>query len=137
MGFFSFNNFIPAPVLLAFLFSTAMIFIFVQMKLKNEQRKYFQEISNSFDDPALICDNTGNVLFANQTFIYLFGPKLIPVNELLDISDIRKMPLGTDTKLNCRDGKRRDFTIYKLMNRTLAFNEELFVIIIKDSIHLL
>lgn len=109
------------------------LFIFLHVKSKNEQGKYFQELSNSFEDAALICDFTGKVLFANKTFVYLYGPKLIPIDELLDISDIKKMPLGTDTKLNCKDGKDRDFTIYKLMNRTRSYQEELFIITIKSK----
>lgn len=110
-----------------------MLFFFQLMKSKVEQGRYFQELSNSFEDSALICDFTGKILFVNQTFTYLYGPKLIPIEELLDISDIRKMPLGTDTRLSCKDGKNRDFTVYKLLNQTSRYQEELFVITIKDK----
>lgn len=118
---------------LTILFFLAVLFIFLHMKSKDEQGKYFQELSNSFEDSALVCDFTGKVLFANKTFIYLHGPKLIPINEFLDISDLRKMPLGTDTRAQFKDGRNCDYVVYKLMNRTSQYQEELFVILIKES----
>lgn len=115
------------------MFFDFIFFIQLKHKAKTKEGEYFQELSNSFQEPAIICDLTGRILFANQAFVYLYGPQLNPVSELLNISDIKKMPLGIDTKLNCKYGRDCNFTVYKLMNRTSHYQDDLFVITIKEK----
>jgi PAS domain-containing protein len=128
-----FDMFLSLPYLLAFQLCFLILFLFIQLKSKAKEGEYFQELSNSFQEPAIICDLTGRILFANQAFVYLYGPQLNPISELLDISDIKKVPLGTDTKLKCKYGRNCNFTVYKLMNRTNHYQDELFVITIKEK----
>lgn len=118
---------------LAFLFCLTMLLVVLLMKSRNEQKRYFQELSNSFEESALICDLTGKILFVNQTFAYLHGPLAIPIQELLDVTDIKKIPLGSDTQFNFKDGKNRDFTVYKLLNKTRFYQKDLFIITIKEK----
>lgn len=135
-SFFSQDSSQIVLYLSAFLFCLAMLIVFLLMQSKIEQKRYFQELSNSFEDSAFICDFNGKILFVNQTFTYLHGPLAIPIQELLDVTDIKKIPLGSDEQFNFKDGKNCDFTIYKLLNKTSFYQKDLFIITIKEKISL-
>jgi hypothetical protein len=113
-----------------------VIVIFFQMKSKEEQEeqeKYFQQLSNSFEEAALICNAKGKLFFSNNAFKNAYGSKIITIEEFLDIADIEKMPLGTDITFNKDNGEKHGLVIYKMMNRTKNYQEELFIVIMKES----
>lgn len=94
-----------------------------------EEKKYFQGLVNSFDGPVLICDFRGKILFINKTLKNDYNEKLILIEEMLSKSQLDKMSLGSDLKHAFSCDSFCLYNIYKLLNNTESFQEDLYIMV--------
>lgn len=92
---------------------------------------YFQEITNSFEEAALICNKEGLIIVMNDAFKDKYGGLEGTVHNLLEETEISDIAFGKEQIFS----NKINVTVLKLMNRTEKFPDDLFIIIVKEIIH--
>lgn len=94
---------------------------------------YFEQIADSFLEPAVICSATGDILFSSKVFKEEYEQKFHFIPQALNSLVIEQLPLGSDLVLKHNE-ERLSYNIYKMMNKTESFEDtDLFILVFKES----